>query len=74
MTTDLFCGAGPFAAAQPATAAATAIAIAIARITTSGADRNVADIVSVSAATSAAAAHRVHEARRSLRILCPGIG
>jgi len=72
MTTDLFCGAGPFAAAQPATAAATAIAIA--RITTSGADRNVADIVSVSAATSAAAAHRVHEARRGLRILCPGIG
>jgi hypothetical protein len=66
MTTVLLCGAGPFAAAQPANAS----------IRASRADRNAVGIVSVSAAAAAASAttHRVYEDRSGLRLLRSGIG
>jgi hypothetical protein len=64
MTPVLLCGAGPFAAAQPANAS----------IRTSRADRNAVGIVSVSAAAAAATTHRVYEDRSGLRLLRSGIG
>jgi ATP-dependent Clp protease adaptor protein ClpS len=65
-TYGLLCCAGPFAAAQPADT----------RITMTSTDRKAVNIASVSAATSAAAtsARRVHEDRRGLSLLRPGIG